>query len=63
MKEVMRIAAFTGDRNAETAISERLEYTGDIIEERPRATTCHRPYDITMAPNWYLHQLGAIVFC
>ena len=33
MNEILRIAAFTGDRNAETAISERLGYTGDIIEE------------------------------
>lgn len=33
MKEILRIAAFTGDRDAETAVSERLGYTGDIIEE------------------------------
>ena len=33
MNEILRIAAFAGDRDAETAISERLEYTGDIIEE------------------------------
>lgn len=33
MKEVMRIAAFAGDKEIETAISERLGYTGDIIEE------------------------------
>ena len=33
MKEVMRIAAFAGDKEIETAISERLGYTGDIIDE------------------------------
>lgn len=33
MNEILRVAAFTGDRDAETAISERLGYTGDIIEE------------------------------
>lgn len=33
MEEILRIAAFAGDKEIETAISERLEYTGDIIEE------------------------------
>lgn len=33
MNEILRIAAFAGDKNIETAISERLGYTGDIIEE------------------------------
>lgn len=33
MEEILRIAAFAGDKEIETAISERLGYTGDIIEE------------------------------
>lgn len=33
MSEITRIAAFTGNPNLETAISERLGYTGDYIDD------------------------------
>lgn len=33
MSDVMKIAAFSGNPNIESAISERIEFTGDYIEE------------------------------
>lgn len=48
MSDVMKIAAFSGNPNIESAISERIEFTADYIEEYNLKTTSGQ----TPPENW-----------
>lgn len=58
MRKITRIAAFTGDENIENAISERIQWTGDFIEENDLALPGGKTPPDDWAPAMFKPEAG-----